>query len=144
MNNIQDPYKLAQLRWQGKEGGLTAKEKKNSQVIASFPAILAGPGRAEPPVFGGNQAWYNSKTQRQAGCGPVAAANTLGCLVAQNEKWGIATGISAYYHGRIPQHWYLQFMEKAYKVVGTLEIPIWKDIVEKSDKNFPVPASLGR
>ena len=139
---LSDPYRVAVSLWKGELLDLTAAQKKQIAVIRYFPRI-AEAGRAD--WFGGDQNWFKRKTQRYASCGPVAAANTLACFSAQVPAMASALGLSFLPDGRIDKAHYLAFMEQIYKTVGTMEVPVWRNLVEKYPKEKPfIPPSLGR
>lgn len=135
-HSFRDPYVLAELRRQYPNLPLSQWQLQASQAAFYFPRIEDN----RKIFFGGNQAWFPRKAQQAAGCGPVAAANTVACLLACQHK----TALAINFEHNIPYSAYTAWMQHSYDVMGTLEIPLWHLVVENMQKKPLLPPSLGR
>lgn len=125
----RDPFRIAQLRRACPALQCSDTLRRASDVLLHFPRIAA----EGQTFFGGNQGWYGRKTQRMAGCGPVAGANIAACMAAQNAKVAEALGVRFAPDGRLAKANYLQLMQEVYRVMGTLEIPLVNLLADRID-----------
>ncbi|MDL2325112.1 hypothetical protein LJC61_08235 [Ruminococcaceae bacterium OttesenSCG-928-A16] len=139
---LEDPAVIKVLRKEYKQLALPESPQKANLMLRDFPEVKGENGVLH---FGGNQMWFARKTQRLAGCGPVAAANVLASLARQNPAVAAALNLHFLQGSQISQPSYLQFMQRVYQTMRTLEIPLLNHLADASAKEKPkIPPSLGR
>lgn len=140
---LDDPYYIAMVRRANGQVMLTERQKRESDVMTYFP-LVANPENGVD-FWGGDQRWFVRKAQRQGGCGPTAATNVLACMAAKDTAMAEKLGLTFLPDGRIEKDEYARFMEEVYRTVGTGEVPVWRNIVEKMKaERPPFPPSFGR
>lgn len=97
--------------------------------------------------FGGDQSWFTRNTASRGGCGPVAAANILTVFADQHPECQELLSISINEKHFIPQEDYLSLLNRVYRMMHPLEIPILRriyDHVSRTNKLFDkIPVTFG-
>ena len=72
--------------------------------------------------YGGTQAWFSRKTQRDGGCAQVCAANILAYLF-KNEP--ALNGICFSEDGSLPKEEYIRLLDAIYEALPSFELPFF-------------------
>lgn len=68
--------------------------------------------------YGGHQAWYDDRAARRAGCGSVAAANSLAVLAGHDSEAAACLDLWPDSDGRYSRQDYLAYMQGIYRRMG--------------------------
>lgn len=97
--------------------------------------------------YGGDQAWFPRNTAYKGGCGPVCAANILTVYADKNPELQKKLNITIDDKHFISQDDYLMLLEKIYKSMHILEVPILNNIYDSAARsNFifkHIPCTFG-
>lgn len=138
----QDPQVISRLYKINKENiQFTQYELEQSRVLRFFPVMIEG----ATTYYGGNQKWFLRKTQNMGGCAPVATANLLACLAAQDEKVAERLNIHVKKNGEetISKRDFTVLMHRAYNNTTMVEVPFFSQMADAEKDIGSVPASLG-
>ncbi len=96
--------------------------------------------------YGGNQAWFESNTRAYAGCGSVAAANMLYCLMQHEDSSLLNSSSDLLFPNSRTD--FIKLMNDLYSEIGTCEVPLIHtlyDQCKRQNKFFHFfPPSFGR
>lgn len=140
----KDPLAIASTAKAYKENIiLTQEEKQISKTLYFFPTMQL----EKDKHYGADQNWFLRKEQQAGGCGPIAAANVLASLAAQNKKMAAKLNLRFQAgEANILQKDFLILMNRVYNTMPILETPTINKKLGKENKEIlkmNIPASLG-
>jgi hypothetical protein len=135
------PFYLALLRWFGaSEKAFSQQRLDASAALVSFAYIKDEKGVF---YFGGDQNWFGEdlpegtqSIETVSGCGVVSAANILVSLAYGNEMLAQKMGVKFYYDGTVSKADMVAFMRRAYRRMGSLELPLLAYLYKKNKYHY--------